>query len=77
MTIGTTPETEAPVQSNAAAAVAEVEHAAPTKKNWPEWVVLAALVVVMLAQLWTSVVQLSITSDEVDHLHAAYRYWQC
>ncbi len=31
----------------------------------------------MLAQLWSSVVQLSITSDEVDHLHAAYRYWQC
>ena len=50
-------------------------HAA--QKNWPEWVVLSALVVVMLAQLWTSVVQLSITSDEIDHLHAAYRYWQC
>ena len=31
----------------------------------------------MLAQLWSSVVQLSITSDEVDHLHAAYRYWEC
>ncbi|HTV66841.1 MAG TPA: glycosyltransferase family 39 protein, partial [Bryocella sp.] len=28
-------------------------------------------------QLWSSVVQLSITSDEIDHLHAAYRYWQC
>ncbi len=38
---------------------------------------LAALVIAMLAQLWTSVVQLSITSDEGDHLHAAYRYWQC
>ena len=31
----------------------------------------------MLVQLWSSVVQLSITSDEADHLHAAYRYWQC
>jgi hypothetical protein len=39
--------------------------------------VLGALVLAMIAQLWTSVVQLSITSDEVDHLHAAYRYWQC
>ena len=77
MTTETTPETETPVQSNAAAAAAEVEHVAPAKKSWPEWVVLAALVVVMLAQLWSSVVQLSITSDEVDHLHAAYRYWQC
>jgi 4-amino-4-deoxy-L-arabinose transferase-like glycosyltransferase len=76
MTIGTTPETEAPVPSNGAA-VAEVEYAAPAQKGWLGWVVLAALVVVMLAQLWSSVVQLSITSDEVDHLHAAYRYWQC
>ena len=31
----------------------------------------------MILQLWTSVTQLSITSDEIDHLHAAYRYWQC
>lgn len=65
------------MQSNAAAAAAEIEHAAPAKKNWLEWVVLAALIVAMVAQLWTSVVQLSITSDEADHLHAAYRYWQC
>lgn len=42
-----------------------------------QWLVLGTLVVIMLAQLWTSVVQLSITSDEIDHLHAAYRYWQC
>lgn len=41
------------------------------------WLVLGTLLVIMVAQLWTSVVQLSITSDEVDHLHAAYRYWQC
>jgi 4-amino-4-deoxy-L-arabinose transferase-like glycosyltransferase len=77
MTSETTPETEAPAQSNAAAAPADLEHVAPAQKNWIEWVVLSALVVVMLAQLWSSVVQLSITSDEVDHLHAAYRYWQC
>ena len=42
-----------------------------------EWVILAALVVVMVTQLWTSVRQLSVTSDEVDHLHAGYRYLQC
>ena len=42
-----------------------------------EWIILVALAVAMIAQLWTSVVQLSITSDEIDHLHAAYRYWQC
>ena len=42
-----------------------------------EWIILFALVAAMLAQLWSSVVQLSITSDEIDHLHAAYRYWQC
>lgn len=77
MTTGTTPETEAPVQSNPAATAAEVECGAPANKNWLEWAVLAGLAVAMLAQLWTSVIQLSITSDEVDHLHAAYRYWQC
>lgn len=31
----------------------------------------------MIAQLWSSVARLSITSDEVDHLHAGYRYLQC
>lgn len=77
MTTETTPETEAVAQANAAAAPAETEHAAPATKNWLEWAVLAALIVVMLVQLWSSVVQLSITSDEVDHLHAAYRYWEC
>jgi 4-amino-4-deoxy-L-arabinose transferase-like glycosyltransferase len=74
MTTATTSETEMPARLDAAPAA---EPAAPAKKNWLEWAVLAALVVIMLAQLWTSVVQLSITSDEVDHLHAAYRYWQC
>ncbi len=38
---------------------------------------LAGLIVVMVTQLWTSVWQLSVTSDEVDHLHAGYRYLQC
>jgi len=45
--------------------------------GYREWLLLAALAIAMIAQLWTSVVQLSITSDEIDHLHAAYRYWQC
>lgn len=77
MTTGTTPETEALVQSNAAAADTDLEITAPANKNWLEWGLLAALIVVMLAQLWTSVTQLSITCDEINHLHAAYRYWQC
>lgn len=51
--------------------------APPPAQSRREWLVLGALIVIMLAQLWTSVVQLSITSDEIDHLHAAYRYWQC
>ncbi len=41
------------------------------------WIVLAVLVVAMAAQMWTSIRQLSITSDEMDHLHAGYRYLQC
>jgi len=77
MTSATRPETEAGTEVAPAAATDGVEHAAPGNKNWLEWAILAALAVAMLAQLWTSVVQLSITSDEVDHLHAAYRYWQC
>jgi hypothetical protein len=50
---------------------------AAERRRYLEPVLLAALIVIMLAQLWTSVVQLSITSDEIDHIHAAYRYWQC
>lgn len=46
-------------------------------KKHREWLILAALAIAMIVQLWTSVTQLSITSDEADHLHAAYRYWQC
>jgi len=41
------------------------------------YVVLTALALVMLAQLWTSVRRLSITSDEAHHLHSGYRYLQC
>lgn len=50
---------------------------AHARRSYPEWLVLAALVIVMVTQLWTSIRQLSITSDEIDHLHAAYRYLQC
>jgi hypothetical protein len=42
-----------------------------------EWLVPAALAIVMLLQLLVSVRQLSQTSDEANHLHAGYRYWQC
>ncbi len=42
-----------------------------------EWLLISALVVLMLAQMWTSIRQLSVTSDEIDHLHAGYRYLQC
>jgi hypothetical protein len=45
--------------------------------NNREWIFLAALIVVLVTQLWTSIRQLSITSDEIDHLHAGYRYLQC
>jgi hypothetical protein len=38
---------------------------------------LLALVVAMAAQMWTSIRQLSVTSDEIDHLHAGYRYLTC
>ena len=51
--------------------------AAGSRRNYVEWAVPLALVVIMLTQLWTSITRLSITSDEIDHLHAAYRYWQC
>jgi len=42
-----------------------------------EWLLISALVVLMLAQMWTSIRRLSVTSDEIDHLHAGYRYLQC
>jgi 4-amino-4-deoxy-L-arabinose transferase-like glycosyltransferase len=48
-----------------------------SRRRHVEWAVPLALVVIMLAQLWTSITRLSITSDEIDHVQAAYRYWQC
>jgi len=78
MTTETTPEAETPVSSSSPAAPEpEGTESAPTSRHRLEWSILAALIVLMLAQLWTSVAQLSITSDEIDHLHAAYRYLQC
>lgn len=48
-----------------------------TRSCYREWLVLALLVAAMLAQIWTSTRELSVTSDEIDHLHAGYRYLQC
>jgi len=79
----TTSATETETRPDAGESVAAEAASAPVSRlrQWGrsprEWVVLVLLAVVMLAQLWTSVTQLSITSDEIDHLHAAYRYWQC
>jgi hypothetical protein len=42
-----------------------------------EWLILVGLSIILLVQLWTSVRHLWVTYDEVDHLHAGYRYWQC
>ena len=42
-----------------------------------EWLFLGLLVVIMAAQLWTSIRQLSVTTDEIVHLHASYRYLKC
>jgi hypothetical protein len=41
------------------------------------YLVLAALALVMLAQMWTSIRQLSITSDEAHHFYSGYLYLQC
>ena len=41
------------------------------------WIVLSMLALSMLVQMWASIRQLSVTSDEIDHLHAGYRYLQC
>ena len=40
-------------------------------------IVLTALALLMLAQMWMSDLRLSVTSDEIDHLHAGYRYLTC
>lgn len=41
------------------------------------YVALTILAVVMLAQIWMSSRQMSVTSDEAHHLHSGYRYLQC
>ncbi len=81
MTTGTTSDAEARPQPEHAAReesplVTEFQ-VGSGRRSYLEWGVLLTLVVIMIVQLWTSVTQLSITSDEIDHLHAAYRYWQC
>ena len=42
-----------------------------------EWLILAGLAILLSAQLWSSVRLLSVTWDEIDHLHAGYRYLKC
>ncbi len=80
MTTETTPEIEAAIHETPATGISsepvQSSVIAASGAKW-EWAILGVLAIAMLAQLWTSVVKLSITSDEVDHLHAAYRYWQC
>ncbi|MGZ4813330.1 MAG: ArnT family glycosyltransferase [Terriglobales bacterium] len=61
---------------NVSPAAALVPPASRPRRAW-EWLILAALGLVLLAQLWTSVGRLSITWDEADHLHAGYRYLTC
>jgi 4-amino-4-deoxy-L-arabinose transferase-like glycosyltransferase len=52
-------------------------HEKPRSHGVMEWIVPAVFVALLLAQLLGSVRKLSQTSDEADHLHAGYRYWQC
>lgn len=66
----------APLRSEAGSIPAGTTSTRKTQR-YLEWAIPLALIVIMLAQLWCSVPQLSITSDEIDHLHAAYRYWEC
>jgi hypothetical protein len=49
------------------------------RRRWVSWqhAVLPILAVIMLAQMWTSVDRLSITSDEAHHFHSGYRYLEC
>ena len=42
-----------------------------------ERALLAALAALMIAQMWMSDLRLSVTSDEIDHLQAGYRYVTC
>jgi 4-amino-4-deoxy-L-arabinose transferase-like glycosyltransferase len=55
--------------------VTEPHRIAPIRSR--EWFVAAALALILWTQLLASVRQLSQTSDEANHLHAGYRYWQC
>src|SRR5208283_509458 len=50
---------------------------APSVGRYGEWVVFMVLAIVMMAQMWSSIRRLSVTSDEVVHLHGAYRFLQC
>ncbi|MGI9104269.1 MAG: ArnT family glycosyltransferase [Terriglobales bacterium] len=56
-------------------AAADIAPALRTRN--PERVVLCLLLCALILQLAVAYRQLSVTSDEVDHLHAGYRYWQC
>ena len=70
--------TIAPDTASADSAVEPRNEAGPEGRiSAREWLVPALLAVVLLTQLLTSVRQLSQTSDEANHLHAGYRYWQC
>ncbi len=42
-----------------------------------EWLIPAAGCLILMAQLFLSVRQLSVTCDEPTHLYAGYRYWKC
>jgi 4-amino-4-deoxy-L-arabinose transferase-like glycosyltransferase len=61
----------------AAATSAETPSPSAARRGYHAWLVLAGLAVLLLAQLWTSVRLQSVTRDEMDHLHAGYRYLQC
>lgn len=67
-------ETAAPA-SGAAASNADTPSLPAIRAR--EWLIPAALAMVLLLQLLTSVGKLSQTSDEANHLQAGYRYWQC
>jgi hypothetical protein len=67
-------ETSAP---DAALPLDDAPDKAQPARRPSEWLVPAALAVVMLLQLLVSVRQLSQTSDEALHLYAGYRQWHC
>ena len=55
------------------------EHKPDVRSHAPYWpqISLAFLVLIMLAEMWVSARQLSVTSDEAHHFHSGYRYLQC